>query len=51
MLQSGRLLSAAARRFAPATVQWEASVCSRNLASLPEPISDSGPINSKDGKV
>ena len=51
LLQSGRMLSTATRRLVPASTLWEASVCSRNLASLPEPISDTGPLNAKDGKV
>jgi hypothetical protein len=51
LLRSGRVLSAATRSLVPASSVWEAAACSRSLASLPEPISDSGPVNTKDGKV
>lgn len=51
LLRSGRSLPAARRCLEQAGLTWEAPVLSRNLASLPEPITESPPENSRDGKV
>ena len=51
LLRSGRSLPAARRCLEQVGLTWEAPVLSRNLASLPEPITESPPENSRDGKV